>query len=470
MTSLFHLDISSLNDCKTTNDIQQLLPDEEIVYKDMTTKTKDEEEEKILSSVECEKEIITNINNCQLIIDSCNLSSSSSSSPPPLPPRPPPSSSSLLSISSSLMTNMNVNKSIEFLSKEIEEENEKKKEEENCVDDNIDGEKKNNCNIEENDHASGTILINGEPTQAVLLEQEKKEKEKEEETERPSSSSSLPTSDLCNQSQPDDESSMPNLSNNIDHATMTNINENEQRYKKFEIEEIPDEEDDLSIHNNHSIEPTDFILTDDELKTTKTKSNTKTDPVSSCYENALSKTVETIDNLTKPVNGLSKESRLPPKPTKRTQRPEDDPIALRALERFEQRMNAAAKPSNDEINPLTTKGKSSWSGTLTTPRKSVENLFNPNQPLQSNSDSNSEQSTTVIPQRDAFIRPRKTILDDIGLHFGMPVNLSANDQSHSTDNHNNDHQSKLEEQQQPKAIVVAEDDNKPSKYITNSRV
>ena len=57
--------------------------------------------------------------------------------------------------------------------KEIEEE--KKEEEIYCGDgDNVDREKKNNCNVE---HASGTLLINSEPTQLVLLEQEKKEEQ-----------------------------------------------------------------------------------------------------------------------------------------------------------------------------------------------------------------------------------------------------------------------------------------------------
>ena len=112
--------------------------------------------------------------------------------------------------------------------------------------------------------------------------------------------------------------------------TMTNIDQNEQRYKTIEIEEVPDEEDDLSIHNNPSIEPTDCILTDDELiisSSKQSKKKTKSselDTVLPCYEQALSKTVETIDTSTK-------EGQIP----KRIQRPEDDPIALRALQRFQ---------------------------------------------------------------------------------------------------------------------------------------
>jgi len=457
LTSLLHLDTLSLNDCKN-NDIQQpkeLLLNEKIIHEDMT---KEIEEKSNLSSLECQNETIIDVNNLELITDLCT-----SNSP----------SSSLLSIPSSLTTNVNENKSIEFLSKEIQEEEEEKKEEEHCDENNVDVEKKNNCNIEQNNHASGTILINGEPPQEILFEQEKKEKEEEQETERPSSL--LPTSKPCNQSQLEDESSsIPTLLNKLDEMTMTNIDQNEQRYKTFEIEEISDEEDDLSIQNNNIIEPTDCILTDDELiisRQSSSQSNIKTtnniplkvDPVLSCYEKALSDAVEKIDDSIKLKNVSSKESQLPPI-TKRHQRPEDDPIALRALERFEQRMNAAAaKTSNDETNPLTMKGKSSWSGTLITPRKSLENLLKTNQPLQSNSTSNNEESTTT-PQRDTFIRPRKSMLDDIGLNFGMTLNLFGTVQSNSTNDKDNHY--KLEEQQQPTAIV--EGDKKQSEYITNS--
>ncbi len=453
MTSLFHLDTLSLNDCKN-NDIQQ--PIELLTDEDMTNET---EEKSNLSLVESQNETIININNSELISDLCTLNY--------------PSSSLLLSIPSSLTTNINENKPIEFLPKEIDEEEEEKKEEEHCDDNNVDVEKKNNSNIEQNDHASGTILINGEPTQAVLFEQEKKEKEEEQETKRPSSL--LPTSESCNQSQPEDESSsVPTLLNKLDELTMTNIDDNEQRYKTIEIEEISDEENDLSIKNNYTIEPTDCILTDDELhisRKSSSQSNIKTrnniplkvDPVLSCYEKALSNAVEKIDDSIKLKNRPSKEQQLPPI-TKHHQRPEDDPIALRALERFEQRMNAvAAKTSNDETSPSATKRKSSWSGTLTTPRKSLENLLKINQPLQSNSTSNSEESTTP-PQRDTFIRPRKTILDDLGLNFGMTLNLFGTVQSNSTNDNDNHH--KLEEQQQPTAFVQG--DNKQSEYITNS--
>ncbi len=446
LTSLLHLDSSSLNDSKN-NDIQpptltstsELLTDEKNAQEDMTRK--------ISSS--------TDINHVELSIDSeflnspfsslLSISSSSSSSPS----------------SSTTTTNTNENKTIEFLLKEVEEE---KKEEEYYKDgDNVDIEKKNNCNVE---HASGTILINSEPTQLVLLEQEKKE---EQETERTSSFS--PVEEPYDHLQTENEHSIPNLSNNIKEITMTNIEQNEQRYKTIEIEEIPDEEDDLSIYNNPSIEPTDCILTDDELIIPAKQSNTKTtkntslkfDTVFSCYEQALSKNVETIDDSIKPIDISAKESQIPPTP-KRSQRPEDDPIALRALQRFEERMNAAAaKTNNDEAIPLTPKGKSSWSGTLSTPRKSVENLFKTNHQSQSTSASNIDEFS---PQRDTFIRPRKTLLDDLGLNFGMTLNLFGTTETNSINNDDDIHH-KLEEQHQPTAIVI-EDDNKQSEYITSS--
>jgi hypothetical protein len=349
--------------------------------------------------------------------------------------------------------------------KEIEEE--KKEEEIYCGDgDNVDREKKNNCNVE---HASGTILINSEPTQLVLLEQEKKEEQETERTSSPPPSSLSPNEEPCGQLQTEAEPSRTNLTNNIQEMTMTNIDQNEQRYKTIEIEEVPDEEDDLSIHNNPSIEPTDCILTDDELiisSSKQSKKKTKSselDTVLPCYEQALSKTVETIDTSTK-------EGQIP----KRIQRPEDDPIALRALQRFQERMNAAAaaatatKTNIDETNSLTPKGKSSWSGTLSTPRKSVENLFKANQQSQITSASNADE---LPSKRDTFIRPRKTFLDDGGLNFGMTLNLFGtvqnNSINHTHDGDDDDNHHKLEEQHQPTAIVV-EDDNKQSEYITSS--
>ena len=234
---------------------------------------------------------------------------------------------------------------------------------------------------------------------------------------------------------------------------MTNINENEQRYKKIEIEEISDEDEDLSIYNN-SVEPTDYILTDDELKVSSqsnikptNNSSVKSDPILSAYEKTLSKPID--DKISSTATT-----------TKRHQRPEDDPIALRALERFEQRMNAAAatKPTNnDETNSLNTKGKSSWSSTHSITRKSMENLFKINQPSQPNSITNNDETTL---QPETFIRPRKTMLDDIGLNLGMTFNIFG-----STQNSNN-HQQKSEDQSEPKAII--ENYNKPSEYISTS--
>lgn len=104
------------------------------------------------------------------------------------------------------------------------------------------------------------------------------------------------------------------------------------------------------------------------------------------------------------------------------------------MERFEQRMSAATKTTQDETNPSTLKSKSSWSTTPTTTRKSFENLLN-----KTNKD---EQSSN---HRDSFIRPRKTMLDELGLNFGLTTNLNSSD-------------SEFKEQTQPKAIIG--DDNK----------
>jgi hypothetical protein len=467
LTLLLHLDPSSSIICcdsKTNDDIQslsvnvsQLLTDENSFNEDMTIKPK---QELISSSLECQKESITNIDQYQqmnidndssiMITDTCTSH---------LP------SSSLLSISSSLTTNTNETETIELLVKEIEEE---KKEEEHCDDDNVDAEEKNNCNVVYNYHALGTILIDDEPTQAVLLEQEKKEKEEEQETERPSSP--LPTLEQCNQQRPEDVPAVQTLSKISETLIMTDIDETDQRYKTIEIEEISDDEEILSAQNNHLIEPTDYILTDDDPKTLK-KSNITTnnetcfkfDPVFSCYEKTLPKTVDTIDESTKPSNLPSQEFQIPSS-TKRSQCPEDDPIALRALERFEQRMNAAvaAKTGNDETKLLTARGKSSWSGTPSTPRKSLENLFDPSQSLQSTFVSTGEELIKSPRQHDTFIRPRKTMLDDIGLNFGVTVNVFDTVQNNPIDNDNH----KSEEQHQPTAIV--ENVDKHGEYTTNS--
>ena len=256
---------------------------------------------------------------------------------------------------------------------------------------------------------------------------------------------------------------------------MTNIpiNENEKLYKTVEIEEISDDEESLLTQNNHLIEPTDYILTDDEIKkpsqsniTTTNNDPFKFDTVLSSYEKVLSKVVEKIDDSVKSSNGSIKELQIPSTKTERNQRPEDDPIALRALQRFEQRMNAAvaAKTTTDEINSITAKSKSSWSGTPSTPRKSLENVFKTNPQVPSTSVPTGEELTTTTSprQRDTFIRPRKTMLDDIGLNFGMTRNLFGTTPNNSMNN--DDHKS--EEQQMPMAI--GEYDDKRGEFTTNS--
>ncbi|CAF4773637.1 unnamed protein product, partial [Rotaria magnacalcarata] len=79
------------------------------------------------------------------------------------------------------------------------------------------------------------------------------------------------------------------------------------------------------------------------------------------------------------------------------------------------------------------------------PRKSLESVFKHDQ---SNSSVTDEQSTTkiaspLISPRDAFIQPRKTILDDIGINLGLSRNLFGMVQNSST----NDENHKIEEQQ-----------------------
>ncbi|CAF3925191.1 unnamed protein product, partial [Rotaria magnacalcarata] len=421
-------------DGKTNDDAQQsatiildLLRDVKSLQEDMKIKTKQH-------LIEYENETFTptnndsdhyeqmninnnnnNNNNSRAINDSCNSHSPSSSS------------SLLLKYSSSLPTNANEDKTIELSPTEIlavvvkeeeeEEEEERKKEEEHCDDDNVRVEKKNKCDVEHNyHHATGTILINDESTQPALLEQEKKENEEEQENEQP-----LPTLEQCNQQQFENESLIKILSNNLETKLImskTIDDNNEERYKTIEIEEIPDEDDELSEVNDRSIEPIDCILTDDELQPVPRQTSTKPnivptndkaffhDPIISSYQRAMSKIIDTVDDPMKPSNSSSKDSQSP-LVTNSAQRPEDDPIALRALKRFEQSMNAAmaTKGGNDDVNASIAKGKSSWSGTLSAPRKSLESVFKHDQ---SNSSVTDEQSTTkiaspLISPRDAFI-------------------------------------------------------------------
>jgi hypothetical protein len=426
----------------------------------------------LLLPIECQNETITNINNNLLSDQQTNnensllmianpsdsnslLSPFSSSSPP------------LISISSSTLTlTTNANDTIEPLPKEKEEE--KKEEEQHCNDDyNLDEEKKNNSSFVYDYHASGIILINDEPTQTALLQQEKKEKEEEEE-ERERPSSPLPTQEQFIQQRTEDESSLQILSNDLNQMAMTNIDEIEERYKKVEIEEIPDDEEEaITSQNIDLIEPTDFIHTDDELTNKSTQSNVtiingdpiKFDNVFSCYEKALGKLVDaSYDESPQPSTTLSKESSITP------QQSADDPIALRALQRFEERMNAvaAAKTPKEETNSFTAKGKSSWSGSLSTPRKSLENLFQKTeQQLRSTPISVGEESSF---QSDSYIRPRKTF-DDNSLNYGTTLNLYSTTSSSIDQMINDDHQ--LEEQLPPSA-PIGENDDKRGERISNS--
>jgi hypothetical protein len=416
------------------------------------------------SSTECQPETITTNNN--ELVDSQQshnenssimatnpfdsnsvLSAFSSSSSPPL-----------ISISSSSLTlTTNENNTVEPLVKEKEEEKEEEEEEEQkrCSDDyNLDEEKKNNSSFVYDHHASGIILINDEPTQTASLQQEKKEKEGEEEREQPSPP--LLTLEQFNQQRTEDESPLQTLSNDLNQMAMTNIDENEERYKKVEIEEIPDDEEAVTTQNIDSIEPTDYIHTDDEPKKKSKQSNISTtndDPIKfenifSCYEKVLSKVGDTsYDEPSQPSTILAKES------STTTQQTGEDPIALRALQRFQERMNAAAavKTTKEETNSLSARGKSSWSGSLSTPRKSLENLFKPTeQQLRTIPVSLGEESTTVTSsiQSDSYIRPRKTF-DENSLNYGLTSSII--DQINNNDDHIQD------EQQQPSAIVENDD-------------
>jgi len=413
-----------------------------------------------LPPIECQTETIININN-ELVDDQQTNNENRS-----IMITNPFDSNSLLSFSSSPLlipispfsstSTTNESDTIEPLLKEKEEEK-KKEEEQHCNDDfNLDEEKKNNSSFIYDYHASGIILINDEPTQTALLKQEKKEEKEEEERER--TSSPLPILEQFNQQRTEDESPLQILSNDLNQMAMTNIDENDERYKKVEIEEIPDDEEATSTQNIDSIEPTDYIRTDDEPTKKSTQSNIPTttnddllkfDNVFSCFEKALAKVVDTTYDESLQT---SKESSIP------TQQSEEDPIALRALQRFEERMNAAvAKTTKEETNSLAAKGKSSWSGTLSTPRKSLENLFKPNeQQLRSNGISVSEESKTITSplQSDSYIRPRKTF-DENSPNYSLTINSYGTTSSTIDKINNNDY--KLEEQQQPSAIIESDD-------------
>ncbi|CAF1161740.1 unnamed protein product [Adineta ricciae] len=377
--------------------------------------------------------------------------------------------STFSSSSSSSTTNTDETKTNEFLLKETvveeEEEEKEKKEEEKAYyhGDNIDVKEKNNTTVERNYHASGMLLINDEPTQTLLLGQEKKEQH---------STPSL-TAEACNQQRPQNDCSMEILSSELDTMINVNVEDNEQRYKTIEIEEIPDEEEEQEVllaQNNLLIEPIDYIVTDDEPRKSAQNKIKPTvvgrdnplefDPVISCYEKVLSKVAETMGDSTNTTLSDSSVSA----PTDRNRRAEEDPIALRALQRFEQRMSAAvaAKTTSEEIGSTSTRSKSSWSGTSTTPRKSVENLFknNPQLPPTSVPSNEDDSPTKTSPrQRDTFIRPRKSMLDDVGLSFNRTMNIiNAPTVDSSKDNHG-----QCEEQQQP--MDISEDANDRGKCM-----
>ena len=427
-------------------------------------------QEPLFPPVECQTETITNINN-DLVADqetnhensstritnpsNSNLSLSSLVSSPPFVSVSPSSSSS----SSTFATNEN--DTFEPLVKEKEEEEEKKEEEQRCNDDyNLDEEKKNNSSCVHDYHAPGILLINDEPTQAVLLEQEKKEKEEEKEEERERASSPLPTLEQFNQQRIEDESPLQTLSTDLNQMAMTDNNDSEERFKKVEIEEIPDDEEETIITQNiDSVQPTDYIHTDDEPTKKSRQSNVTTnnddpikfDNVFSCYEKALGKVVDTSYDGVSPLP--PQDSVVPAQPAA------DDPIALRALQRFEERMSAAAaatKTTRDEPNSLAAKGKSSWSGSSSTPRKSVENLFKLTEqqsqltPLSTNEESS---AVTAPVQSDSYIRPRKTF-DDNTLNYGTTLDLLVKTSSTNDEKNNNN---QVEEQLPPSATV--ENDN-----------
>ncbi|CAF5107825.1 unnamed protein product, partial [Rotaria magnacalcarata] len=152
----------------------------------------------------------------------------------------------------------------------------------------------------------------------------------------------------------------------------------------------------------------------------------------------------------------------------------DDPIALRAIKRFEERMNAAVpKTKQEDTNLKLAKGKSSWSGSLSSSRKSLENLFkNIEQQLHPDSiqiDTESTQSVSSVPS-DSYIRPRK-IFDDSNFNYGTTLDLLDTTRStiHKTTNDDkttNQNHEKLEEeeeqqqQQQQSSSTIVENDDK----------
>ncbi|CAF3610328.1 unnamed protein product [Rotaria sordida] len=270
------------------------------------------------------------------------------------------------------------------------------------------------------------------------------------------------------------------------NETMSNIDQNEEQYKKIEIEEIPDDEEIILKKPIDSIEPIDCILTDDERKQQKQSSpqpNITPIPkdsslqfgnVLSCYEKAIANLVDTYDDSPQPANTLSTESSVTTTTTTASQSTADDPIALRAVQRFEERMNAAvAKNNKDETNLRTSKGKSSWSGSLSTSRKSLENLFkNIEQQLSSTPVTINNESITSLssPQLDSYIRPRKTF-DDSDFNYGTTYNspsiTSSTIDKINNDNHKIEEQQQQQQQQQPSTLVENDDKRVIDNQSTN---
>ena len=426
------------------------------------------------TTMECHTEIITKINNDSVESQPTNIENSSpvltnpadsdltssfpiTTSPPP--PAPVPATFTT-----------DENKTTESLSKEKGEEKieEEEEQQQRCNDDySIDEEKKNTSSPIHDYHASGIILINDEPTQTALLHEEKKEREEEAEREKERPSSPLPTLEQFNQQRTEDESPAQTLSNDLNPMAMVSTDEKDELYKKVELEELPDDEEDTTTQNVDAIEPTDYILTDDEPKKSKQSSPTqsastnvvddaiKFDNVFTCYEKAMSRVVDKYDDVSEPSIVSAKESLVT------NQEPANDPIALRALQRFEQRMNAASasKTTKDDLNPLTPKGKSSWSTSLSTSRKSLENLLkDEDQQLRpttiSLGDEIKTETTNSSSQADSYIRPRKTF-DDSSLNYGTLLNLYTTTNS-TKDKINHDDQ-KSDKEQQPSAILDNDD-------------
>ena len=376
----------------------------------------------------------------------------------------PVSSSNAAAAGLSSTTTKNAKKTIESLPSERKEKDEEEEEE-----------KKNNSSFVHDDHAPGILLINDEPTQAALRRQEREGRKEDdddnddEERERPSSP--LPTAEQIKQ-QPwtEDESPARNLPNSLKPlTTMAQVadDDDDERYKKVEIEEVVDDDEPVCAQ---STEPTDYIHTDEEPRRPKPTTTTTTgdvvppvkfDHVLSCYEKALAKVVDTLDesapsssSSTVLSNGVHQQPVTSSSGATTNQRSDNDPIALRALQRFEERMNAVtAKTSRDEAAmaaALMAKGKSSWSGSLSAPRKSLENLFKHTEPRISAVD----EPITTSP--DGYIRARKTF-DDHSHNYGMTRSLY---ETSSTIDEANDVDHQQPQQENPPLVPENNDDKR----------